>query len=254
MPLTAPHVLREGGVLGSGRSGARNGWRVFSSRDELDTTLSDHIAKVAAAAIAARGRFSIVLTGGRSVTPLYRRLRHIDTRWGGWHVYWGDERCLPIDDADRNSKNAMEAWLSLVPIPGSQIFPIPAELGPQLGAANYGKLLADKGIFDLVLLSLGDDGHVASLFGSHAAEARSVAVLPILDAPKSPSFRVSLSFERLAESRQLLVLVVGETKQAALNRLAAQVEQPATVLSNIRALDIWIDGSALQLPTDLKPF
>lgn len=222
-------------------------WRTYATSEELHDELCRAVVGSAVDAIAARGRFVFVITGGRSVIPFYQRLRHIDAQWGAWTVLWSDERCVVPDHADRNSKAAFDAWLSHVPIPGSQIHPIPGELGPQLGAARYDRLLAEEGTFDLVLLSLGDDGHVASLFGAQAAEADSVAALPVLDAPRSPSSRVSLSYGRLADCRQLILVVIGDTKQAALDRLAAQAEQPATVLSTLKDLDVWVDGSALRI-------
>jgi 6-phosphogluconolactonase len=234
------------------RPAPQTSWHTFATKDKLYIELCLAIAVIAADAIATRGRFSFVLTGGNSVIPLYRRLRHLDTRWAAWTIYWSDERCVFPDHADRNSKAAFDAWLSHVPIPGSQILPIPAELGSELGAAKYCRQLADEGAFDLVLLSLGDDGHVASLFLDHVPGVGSVAVHPVKNAPKLPASRVSLSFERLADSRRIVLLAAGATKQRALERLADRKNQPATTLSKLAALDVWIDGSVMQLPNQAK--
>ena len=122
------------------------------------------ILDAAARAIERRGRFLIVLAGGNTPRGIYRMLRTADTDWSRWQVYFGDERCLPADSAERNSRMAADAWLNHVPIPQDQVHAIPAELGASAAALGYAETLRGVGDFDLVLLGLGEDGHTASLF------------------------------------------------------------------------------------------
>lgn len=188
------------------------------------------ICAAASAAISARGRFHLVLAGGQTPREAYRLLRDRRAEWAGWHVWYGDERCLPADHADRNSVMAAGAWLDHVPVPADRIAVIPAELGPVAGAAAYGRRLAGVGDFDLTLLGLGEDGHTASLFPGHdLGEAPdSPDALPIDDAPKPPAGRVSLSAARLSRSRAVLFLITGAGKREALRAWRAGRPIPAS--------------------------
>ena len=115
-------------------------------------------------AIAERGRFVLALAGGNTPRGVYAMLRDADTDWSQWHIWFGDERCAPVDDPQRNSAMARKAWLDHVPIPALQIHAIAGESGPEAAAYAYSTALRDIGDFDLVLLGLGEDGHTASLF------------------------------------------------------------------------------------------
>ena len=95
------------------------------------------ILDAAARAIELRGRFLIVLAGGNTPRAIYRELRAATTDWSRWRVYFGDERCLPADDTERNSRMAADAWLDHVPIPPGQVHAIPAELGTNAAALAY---------------------------------------------------------------------------------------------------------------------
>ncbi len=139
-------------------------WRYFQRVDDLCTTIVAALTALANETIEARGAFHIALAGGRTPKIIYERLRSIQTDWSHWFIYFGDERCLPRGDNERNDTLARSAWLAQVSIPAAQIFPIPAELGAAQGAAEYSKQLSALGEFDLVLLGLGEDGHTASLF------------------------------------------------------------------------------------------
>jgi len=147
-------------------------FRLFTSIEALRHEVCDAIAKSANEAIAARGRFSIVLAGGNTPRAVYRLLRDLDKSsyvdWANWHIYHGDERCLLPEHEDRNSLMVDQVWLNYVPIPKNQIHHIQGGLGPVAGAKAYAATLANEPTFDLVLLGLGEDGHTASLFPGHA--------------------------------------------------------------------------------------
>lgn len=219
----------------------------YETTEQVHDALCGHIADLAEDAIAKRGSFSIVVTGGATVVPLYRRLACLDTDWSCWRVYWSDERCVPPASEQRNSKLAFDAWLSDVPIPSTQLFPIPAELGPLAGAAQYDRLLSGADDFDLVLLSLGEDGDVASVFSDVACEGAkhvSDAALPVHNAPRPPISRVTLSLSRLARSRSVALVAVGRNKRSAVGRLAQRADQPATRLALASKLELWLDRDA----------
>jgi len=168
----------------------------------------------AEAAIRERQVFRIVLAGGSTPRRTYEMLAGMVQDWSAWEIFWSDERCLPADDAERNSRMAHDVWLSRVAIPARQIHPIPAEHGAARAAAEYSTLVVDRQPFDLVLLGMGEDGHTASLFstnGDHIAP-----VIAVHGAPKPPSERVSLNFQTLRACRLQLVLVTGAEKSAAL--------------------------------------
>jgi len=215
----------------------------FDSGMDLDRALSRAILEHAEQAILARGAFRIVLAGGNTPRHIYQMLSGADTDWSAWHVYFGDERCLPADDAGRNSEMARSAWLDRVAIPAKQTHPIRVELGPEAAAASYALELADVGEFDLVLLGLGEDGHTASLFpGREWGESTNApAVLAIHDAPKMPPNRVSLSARRLSRARKVIFLVSGDSKRDALSRLMRGDRIPASVIRPESRVDIFTD-------------
>ena len=224
-------------------------WHEFDSRAALEQAAGRFILVTAERAIAARGAFRIVLAGGNTPRNVYQALCSADTDWSAWHVYFGDERCLPADHPDRNSRMARMVWLDHVAIPSRQIHTISAELGPEIAAANYARDVAEAGQFDLVLLGLGEDGHTASLFpGKDWGEADDAPpVLAVHDAPKMPSDRVTLSARRLSETQKVLFLVTGNSKRDAINRFVAGERIPASSIRPESGIDIYTD---LRLPSD----
>lgn len=204
------------------------------------------IAEAAAAAIDARGVFRIVLSGGSTPRMAYEALRTLATPWPAWRVYYGDERCLPAEHADRNSRMAADAWLNEVPIPRGNVHPIPAELGPERGAAAYGRVLQEVDDFDLVLLGLGEDGHTASLFPGHdlGQAPGSPAALPVHDAQKPPPERVSLSAARLSRARQVLFLVTGAGKRQAVAAWRGGEPIPAAAIAPASGVDVLVDAAS----------
>jgi len=196
-------------------------------------------------AIKERGRFLLVLAGGSSPCGVYQRLREAAADWTNWHIFFGDERCLPADDPERNSKMAFDAWLSHVPIPPGQIHVMPAELGAEAAAAAYNAVLSGIGEFDLVLLGLGEDGHTASLFPGHALDRQPMlAAMPVFHAPKPPSERVSLSAARLSQTRQVIFLVAGEGKRHAVQQWRSGVFLPAQAITPKSVVDVYLDAAA----------
>jgi 6-phosphogluconolactonase len=195
-------------------------WRVFDDKVAVAEAAAALILEQARAAMAERGCFRIVLAGGGTPTETYRLLAGRETDWSGWHVYHGDERCLPATDNERNSLVADQALLDRVPIPRAQVHGIAAERGAEAAAADYAAVVAKALPFDLVLLGMGEDGHTASLFPGHEIPPEQL-VIAVHGAPKPPSDRVSLTPAALCRSGRILLLITGAGKRDALRRWAA---------------------------------
>lgn len=215
---------------------------VYADQSALIDALQQAIAEVAAQAIAAHGAFHCVLAGGETPRRLYERLRTLTTDWSRWHLYFGDERCLPAGDSARNDAMAEQAWLVHVPVPRTQVHSLQGELGAERAAEEYVPVLASIASFDLVLLGLGEDGHTASLFPHHQLHLLDDAVMTIVhDAPKPPPQRVSLSARRLAAAEAVWFLVSGESKRAALTHWLSGAAIPAALIAPPAGVDIHTD-------------
>lgn len=218
-------------------------WHSFPDTNALARAATDRILAAAEQAIARHGAFHLVLAGGNSPRLVYRALRSAPADWPRWHIWFGDERCLPPHDAERNSRMAATTWLDHVPIPPPQVHAIPAELGPRAAAAAYAETLAGQGKFDLVLLGLGEDAHTASLFPGHdwGTQADAPDAIAVFDAPKPPPERVSLSARRLASADKIIFLVSGASKQPAVAAWRAGTRIPAAAIAPTGGVDILLD-------------
>jgi len=210
--------------------------RTFDDLDGLARGAADEIAKSAREAIAARGRFTIALSGGSTPKPAYRLLAQepgID--WDRVHVFWGDERHVLPDHPDSNFGMAMDTLLSKVPISPDNIHRMRTEKpDAERVAEEYAWTLrsdfdlegAELPRFDLVLMGLGADGHTASLFpGSEAVRERSRLVI----APWVRSlgvYRITLTAPVFNHAALALFLVSGEEKAEALKTVLEGDFQP----------------------------
>jgi len=177
-------------------------------------------------AIAARGVFHWALAGGTTPKRCYVLLRDADMDWSKVHIWFGDERCLPVGHAERNDQMADEALLNHVPVPTAQIHRVEAELGPEAAAESYAALLADAPVMDLVLLGIGEDGHTASLFPENPGLDDHRLALPVYHSPKPPSERVSMGYSALNAARHCLIMVAGKAKADAISRIVAGERLP----------------------------
>jgi 6-phosphogluconolactonase len=191
------------------------------------------------AEVQAQGRVpSVALTGGTIAATIHESVAaspdasRVD--WGRVDVWFGDERFLPADDPDRNAGQAATALLDRLPFDPARVHPMPAADGPaDLGAAAtaYGDELRGQGngTFDVVMLSVGPDGHVASLFpGFPQLDVHDAIAVPVTDSPKPPPERISLTFDALNRSRQVWLLVSGAAKaEVAARALATGQDRPA---------------------------
>lgn len=196
----------------------------FPDTDALVAAAGDRLAAAITAAIGARGRALIVLTGGGTGIGLLRRLGEHPVDWTRVHLFWGDERYVPRDDDERNEKQAREALLDHVPVPAANIHPMPAsdgEFGSDLDAAAqaYESMLAglEPGsptpVFDVHLLGMGGEGHINSLF-PHTPAVRETRrmVVGVDDSPKPPPQRITLTLPAVRRAREVWLVVSGEAK------------------------------------------
>ncbi len=220
-------------------------WHVFQDAAALQAAAAEEVIKSAAQAIATRGRFDIVLAGGTTPRAIYELLKTADTDWQHWHVWYGDERCLPPDDSERNSLMASLALLDHVPVPPHQVHAMPAELGAVEGAAAYSAALNGMGAFDLVLLGMGEDAHTASLFPGHTWDHNPpTPAIPVRHSPKPPADRVSLSASRLSDATKVIFLVTGASKRYAVSHWRAGVNIPVRAITPVVGVDIFVDAAA----------
>lgn len=217
-------------------------WRVFADADALVAELSAALCAEAAAAIAARGAFHLVLAGGTTPLALYRALARQQAGDARWHVWYGDERCLPVDHPERNSVVIEAAWLAASRIPPENRRPIPAEQGSHEAATVYARWLAGVADFDVVLLGMGEDGHTASLFPGHNWDGADV--LAVQDAPKPPPERVSLSAARLNRSQRVWFVITGAGKREALSCWKNGDPLPVSAIHGTQQTSAWLDQAA----------
>jgi 6-phosphogluconolactonase len=170
-----------------------------------------------------------VLTGGTIAEAVHRQIAQqaaaSDVDWSRIVFWWGDERFVAPDSADRNALDARQSFLDVVG--ATQVHEVPSTAGaPDVDAAAtaYADLLRGSGggEFDLVMLGMGPDGHVASLFpGFPQLDAQDAIAVPVTGSPKPPPQRVSLTFEALNRTRAVWFLVTGEGKADAVRRALA---------------------------------
>lgn len=179
-------------------------------------------------ALCVREEVHVALTGGSLGSEVLASIgrspiaRIVD--WTRVHLWWGDERYLPDGDPERNETQNRAALLDQLPLDPAKIHAIAGpdrSDSPEASAAAYETALRThgEGLWDFVLLGMGPDGHVASLFPHHPAQLLDdTLVVAVHDSPKPPPDRVSLTFERLSCSRQVWLLVAGADKAPAVCR------------------------------------
>jgi 6-phosphogluconolactonase len=218
---------------------------VHDDAASLHADAAQRFASAAAAAISDRGRFDVVLTGGSTAPGLYRRLASGDPGpgidWTRVHVWWTDERCVPPDDRLSNYRAASESLLDRVPIPCEQIHRMRGEdPNPEREAVRYeAALRREQGLargedprFDLAILGLGDDAHVASLFPGAptlALDDRLVAAVRKNEVtiPDPSVERITLTYRALNAARAAIFLVAGEAKAEAVRAVMEGPRDPA---------------------------
>jgi 6-phosphogluconolactonase len=201
----------------------------------LAETLAGILERESRQALAARGRFSLALSGGSVAEAFFPRLARVALDWPRTDVFWGDERAVAPSDTDSNYGRARALWFQPAGIPRERLHRMEADAADLFAAARaYAELLEQRlgtpPRLDLVLLGVGPDGHVCSLFPGHPLlreEQRWVAALE--DAPKPPPRRMTLTLPTLAAARLVVIAALDAAKAPALRAAREQPDSPLPV-------------------------
>lgn len=235
--------------------------RVFADLESLSVAASDGLAALIRDAVAARGRCAFGLTGGRTPRRLYELLaeRHRETiPWGRVDLFWGDERYVPHDHPQSNYRLAKVSLLDHVPVPSANVHPMPTHHpDPADAARDYESLLREyfrerPAGFDVLLLGMAANAHVASLFPRQPAlRERSRWVLAV-EVPADPARRLTLTYPLINLARRVAFLVAGPAKAEAV----ARAMEPGARVEDVPAAGVrpasgdttwWLDRQAAAL-------
>lgn len=193
--------------------------RILPDATQLASAACAHVLSSAQAAIAARGRFTLVLTGGSTPKLLYQQLaQHAELAWDKVEILFGDERAVPLDHPDSNAGMAREALTAQPFIPAERVHRMRGELPAREAASDYQttlqRLFPGDGLprFDLLLLGLGTDGHIASLFPHSRALEEAHAWVTDNWVEKLAAERITLTYPVLNAAADTLFLVAGADK------------------------------------------
>ena len=207
------------------------------------------------------GRFAIALSGGSTPKRLYEILAAAPLRdrfpWSRTHLFWGDERLVPVDDEDSNQRMVQEALLAHVAIPPTNVHRVMTAGSPAGDASAYEQVLksyygaetldASRPLFDVVLLGLGENGHTASLFPGTPSLDETLAWVAPVTTGGVPQPRITLTYPAIASSRHVAFLAAGKGKAHILARvLGGDRDQPAARVTSVGELVWFVDEDAAQ--------
>jgi len=205
----------------------------------------------------------IALTGGRIATKAYQRLAadgpQSSVDWTHVALWWGDERFVAADSEDRNDRGALAALLPALPLTEANLNPMPADDGHislDEAAAAYGAEFGNT-VFDICLLGVGPDGHVASVFTDHPSfEASLTSAVPIIavrDSPKPPPLRISVTHPVINKSAEVWFTVSGADKADAVGWAVTGSKRVPAGLAHGTQKTLWLldEDAARQIPADL---
>ncbi|GAA0161697.1 hypothetical protein Leryth_024508 [Lithospermum erythrorhizon] len=217
-------------LSGTGKINNARELRIYENSDELRTEFAEYIAEISEAAVKDRGIFAIALSGG-SLISLMRKLCEMPYNktvdWAKWYIFWVDERVVAKSHQDSNYKLAKDGFLTKVPVIPSHVHSINDSVSAEQAAEEYEFLIrqlvrtrvvsvsdfSDCPKFDLILLGMGPEGHVASLFPDHPVlEETEVWVTFITDSPKPPPERITFTLPVINSASNVAVVVTGSNK------------------------------------------
>ena len=239
---------------------------VYGNADELATATGERLLSTLVAVQAAGRVPRIVLTGGGSGIGLLAAITALPARdevdWARVEFFWGDERFVPADDPERNDLQAREALLDSVSVDPALVHPMAAsdgEFGADVdaAAAAYAAIVGDQPSFDVVMLGIGPEGHVASIFPDSPAVHDDRVVVAVCDCPKPPPTRISMTLPTIRGATEVWIVTAGEGKaQAVATALggAGEVSLPAAgAVGTSRTLFLLDRSAAGELSGDSAP-
>ena len=232
---------------------------VHPGKQALSDALAARLVTAVLDAQSRRGVAHLSLTGGSLGSDLWASVAALPARsavdWSRVELWWGDERYLPAGDPDRNDVQNDDAGLAALPLDPANVHRVPgpdASESAEASATAYGESMraSGAGAFDVMILGVGPDGHVASLFPGHPAQQTTDAIaVAVHNSPKPPPDRVSLTFEALRRSREVWFIVAGTDKAEAVARAVGgagpDVSSAAQVTGEERTLWL-VDADAAQ--------
>ncbi|KAH0465028.1 hypothetical protein IEQ34_005131 [Dendrobium chrysotoxum] len=217
-------------------AGEKKEVKIFDSDEDLVEGIAKHTAELSRKFSLQRGAFTVVLSGGYLIEKLRKLVEPPyvgEVDWAKWHIFWVDERVVKKDDPESNYMLAKNGFLSKVPIPEDQIYAINDSLDAEHAAEDYEtrlKELVERGVveispqtkfprFDLMLLGMGHDGHLASLFPHHPLlSEKNRWVTFIKNSPKPPPVRITFTFPVIDASAYIFMVVAGSAEVDAVKK------------------------------------
>ncbi|MFS8020796.1 putative 6-phosphogluconolactonase [Helianthus anomalus] len=222
--------------------------RIHECLDELSTDLADQIEELCEESIKDHGVFAVAISGG-SIISLMRKLSEAPYKktidWSKWYIFWADERVVAKNHVDSNYKLAKDNLLSKLPILPSHVYSINDSLTAEEAASEYEFVIrqlvktrvvnvsdiSDCPKFDLILLEVGADGHVASLFPNHPVlEEKNEWVTFIANAPKPPPERITLTLPVINSAANVIMAATGGVKAEAVRMAIDDMDPECSVL------------------------
>ena len=235
---------------------------ITSDASQLAAKGAQIFCKTAKETIALQGRFAVAVSGGSTPRAMHRLMSQepylSDIPWQKTHIFWVDERMVAFDHPDSNFGTAKKDFLNIIPIPSDHVYPIPVMTRPEEGTALYQAKLktffhdmsSDNPVFDLILLGIGKDGHVASLFPGRPQIKEANRWVLNVKGGQPNVFRLTLNYTVLNNARQILFLVSGSGKAAIVKTLLenSQAQLPAVKIRPPNGRVIWLlDQAAASL-------
>ena len=202
---------------------------ICNSADEVFSKVALDFTNYVKQLITSNGSCHFVLSGGQSITKIISLIDVAQIKWDSVTISLADERCVPVGDAERNDVAIQRALISRITTRGPKFLSIPAELGPIEAANEYESVISHQAPVDIALLGVGEDGHIASLFSARSNDMDSRKVIPVLDSPKPPQHRVSLSFSQLRSVPRRIIPLTGHNKRGLFVGLCKGTPLPVTL-------------------------
>lgn len=200
--------------------------------------IASHFIQLAQQSIEARGKFCVALAGGSTPKALYQLLSQEAYRsavdWNSVWLFWGDERNVPLDHPDSNYKMAMDAGLSQVGLPETQIFPMVMGQDLAASASSYEEQIRShvpNGQFDLIMLGMGEDGHTASLFPETEALKENTRWVVSQSVPQLETWRMTLTYPCINQAHAICFYVIGSGKAKMLDQVLEEPYSPTLLPS-----------------------
>lgn len=208
-----------------------------------------HFLQLANSSIENYGKFVVALSGGSTPNAIYSSLEKLGSKtdWSRVHLFWGDERPVPPDHPDSNYRAAMNSGLENLPIPDQQIHRMIAEKNIEKEAENYEALIRQESTgnasFDLVMLGVGEDGHIASLFPNTAGLYESNRWVIANEVPQKNTLRMTITYPCIRAAKAVVIYALGKSKQSIISevlRSPSTLKWPASQVGTNSHPVLWI--------------